>query len=261
MLMKRMGVFFSYVVVFCLLSAFSFTTGFSSGTAQASSNNEISVFLNGTKLAFDVKPYIKNGRTMVPFRKIFESLGVDISWNAASRTILAQNYTTEIFIEISKSHAYVNGYKIGLDVAAEINNGRTFVPLRFVSENTGAEVSWDGNTRSVYISYVNNKYNLVEKSYYRDLEFSVDRLDIKEGGKQIIVYGKTNLPDRVLSIEVYDDSRKFVSSLAAITGKEGDMYIFEAVIYTTSGFSPKNVLVKTFNDYKKQVKISEYMLQ
>jgi len=48
---------------------------------------------------------------MVPFRAIFEALGVDISWNGVNRTILATNDTTEIYIEIGKAFAYVNGYK------------------------------------------------------------------------------------------------------------------------------------------------------
>ena len=34
-----------------------------------------------------------------------------------------------------------------------IRNGRTFVPVRYVSEALGAEVFWDGGTRSVTVTY------------------------------------------------------------------------------------------------------------
>jgi len=115
------------------------------------SADEIKVFLNG----------VKNGRTMVPF------IGVDISWNGVNRTIFA----------------YVNGYKVNLDAEAEIVGGRTFVPLRFVSENAGADVSWDGARRTVYISYVNQVRDLGEKSYFRDLEFTVDGWESEADGK------------------------------------------------------------------------------
>jgi len=70
---------FSYLVVFCILIIFSFTGSFSFAVQNSyASADEIKVFLNGVEIKFDVAPYIKT-RTMVPFRAIFEALGVDIS--------------------------------------------------------------------------------------------------------------------------------------------------------------------------------------
>lgn len=37
-------------------------------------------YLNGSKLYFDVAPYIKNGSTMLPFRVIAELLGFKVDW-------------------------------------------------------------------------------------------------------------------------------------------------------------------------------------
>jgi hypothetical protein len=42
-------------------------------------------------------------------------------------------------------------YALGMDVPAVISNGRTMVPLRFISEFFGALVSWDSPTRSIEI--------------------------------------------------------------------------------------------------------------
>lgn len=259
MLMKRIMKFFSCVVVFSVLITF-YLTGDYSFAAQnnAASASQISVFLNGTKLKFDVNPYIKNGRTMVPFRSIFEALDVDIYWDGVNRSIMATNNTTQIFIEISKAHAFVNGYKVSLDVAAEIRDGRTFVPLRFVSENTGAEVTWDGNTKSVYISYADGTHTLGERAYFRDMEFTVDRLESKFEGKILTISGKTSLPDRTLIVELYDSSRKFSSGVAEVTGKDGEMNLYEVDIYVSSSFNPKYILIKTLNDYMKQIKMAQY---
>jgi hypothetical protein len=254
--MKKSRKVFCYVLIFSLCAC----ANFSIHSFAAAGENNVSVYLNGAKLKFDVEPYIKKGRTMVPFRKIFESLGVDVSWNGANKTILANNSSTDIFIQISKPQAVVNGFKTDLDVAAEIIEGRTFVPLRFVSENTGAEVNWDDNTKTVYISYVFDKYKLGETSYYRDLEFSINNVDIGSDGKIITIVGKTNLPEKFLLIEAFDESKRHETGLITITGQDGDKYRFESNLYLTKSFKPKIVVIKTTNEFNKQIKISEYNL-
>jgi len=227
----------------------------------AADNKSISVYLNDSKLQFDVEPYIKEGRTMVPFRKIFESLGVDISWNGANRTISASNNSTNIFIQISNKQAVVNGIKTDLDVAAEIKNGRTFVPLRFVSENTGAEVNWDSKTKTVHISYVSDVHKLGDVTRYKDLEFSINNVDVSREGKLITVVGKTNLPDKLLIIEVFDDSGRYEMGFINITGQDGSKHRFESNIYLTSSLTPKSIIIKTTNESNKPIKISEYNLK
>ncbi|HEY9061343.1 MAG TPA: copper amine oxidase N-terminal domain-containing protein [Pseudobacteroides sp.] len=254
--MKKCRKFLCYM----LISSLFFCTNFSPQTSQAAAKNDISVYLNGSKLKFDVQPYIKKGRTMVPFRKIFESFGVDISWNAASKTILANNSHTDIFLQINKTEALVNGFKTELDVAAEIIEGRTFVPLRFVSENTGAEVNWDGSSKTVYISYVFEKHKLGETSHYKDLEFSINNVDIVSDGKIITIVGKTNLPEKFLLIEAFDESGRYETGLISITGQQEDKYRFESNLYLTKPFKPKTIVVKTTSDANKQIKISEYNL-
>jgi len=47
---------------------------------------------------------------------------------------------------IGQPTAMVNGNLVALDVAPEILNGRTMVPLRFVVETLGYQVEWLGNT-------------------------------------------------------------------------------------------------------------------
>jgi len=52
---------------------------------------------------------------------------------------------------IGLPEAYVNGVRVYLQVPPTIKNGRTFVPVRFVSESLKSEVKWDGDTRSVTV--------------------------------------------------------------------------------------------------------------
>lgn len=108
------------------------------------------VILDGTQLSFDVPPIIDQGRTLVPLRGIFEALGADLNWDQNTQTVTATKAGTEIRLVIG-GQAYKNGQPIKLDVPAQITNGRTLIPLRFVSEALGASVDWNGTTQTVTI--------------------------------------------------------------------------------------------------------------
>lgn len=112
----------------------------------------IQVEVNGQMLSFSVPPMQMNGRTMVPLRGIFESLGAQVNWNANSRMITATRDTDEVQLGIGNRQATVNGQVVNLDVPAMILRGSTMVPLRFVSEALGANVQWFEATQTVSIT-------------------------------------------------------------------------------------------------------------
>lgn len=109
------------------------------------------VLLDGQELSFEVNPVIENGRTLVPFRAIFEALEVKVNWNQETKEVEAIKDDLQISLIIGQSLAKVNEQDILLDVAPKIIEDRTMVPLRFVSENLGAEVSWGGSKKIIYI--------------------------------------------------------------------------------------------------------------
>lgn len=120
--------------------------------AEASS---VTILKNGEELALDVNAYIKNDRTMVPLRGVFEACGASVAWDDETKTAFitkaSGEETTFIFLQADSDAAFVNSEKITLDTPAEIVNDRTMVPLRFIMEQLGAEVSWDGESRTVSI--------------------------------------------------------------------------------------------------------------
>jgi len=99
------------------------------------------------------KPIIQNGRTLLPIRTLFESIGGIVEWNTKEKkiTIILNGHSINLWI--SKAEAIVDGSKKTLDVAPFIINGRTYLPLRFISENLGASVNWDPTTRTITIYY------------------------------------------------------------------------------------------------------------
>ena len=109
------------------------------------------VILNGQALTFDSPPVTEQGRTLVPLRAIFEALGASVKWDAPTHIITATKNSTRIKLIIGDK-AYKNGQEINIDVPAKIIDGRTMVPLRFVSESLGCQVSYDSAAQTITIS-------------------------------------------------------------------------------------------------------------
>lgn len=126
------------------------------------SENDVIVNLDGEKLEFDVSPIIENGRTMVPFRKIFEELGCSVSYlnDEEGMLVSARHGGDLIRLRIGEYNMTVNGEKRELEVAPEIVDSRTLVPLRAVSEALECNVKWNGNTRTVDIASKQGQYKI-----------------------------------------------------------------------------------------------------
>ena len=133
-----------------LLLAFLLLAGMMAVPAMAA--EDVKVYLFGEKLEFDVPAQIVNGRTMVPVRKIFESLGYTVEWDKNTKTATATGTERTIRITIGENAMYVNDEAKALDVPACIIHSRTLVPARAIAEASGYNVDWDGDTRSVFIT-------------------------------------------------------------------------------------------------------------
>jgi len=66
----------------------------------------------------------------------------------------------EIILTIGSNIILVNGDPITYDVAPVITAGRTFLPIRIIAENLGAEVLWDEPAQRVVISKDNTVIEL-----------------------------------------------------------------------------------------------------
>ena len=99
----------------------------------------------------DVAPYIKNSRTLVPIRFVTEALNSSVYWLPETRQVRIVDGPKEIFLTIDSTRVTIGSTVYTMDVPPQIVNGRTFVPLRFVSENLGAAVEWNGELREITI--------------------------------------------------------------------------------------------------------------
>jgi len=113
---------------------------------------EIQVIFNEVPIEFDTPPQIINGRTMVPVRAIFEALGAQVEWDQDSQTITAnreEGYTVRL--TVGSTSFYINNEMQSMDIAPQIINGRTLVPVRYVALATGHRVEWDAVSGKVII--------------------------------------------------------------------------------------------------------------
>ncbi|WP_239628367.1 copper amine oxidase N-terminal domain-containing protein [Paenibacillus sp. H1-7] len=117
---------------------------------------EINMFMDDSEdiYADSVKPYNRNGVVMVPARFVVEQLDADVTWDAATQqvSIVDSINGTVIKLNIGSKQASVNGMIKPLEAEAELTNGSTFVPVRFIAENMGAVVSWDQELQMVTIT-------------------------------------------------------------------------------------------------------------
>lgn len=121
-------------------------------TAGALAASDISVTVDGRALTFDQPPLMQDGRVLVPLRGIFEALGAEVQWEAATRTVRARSQKSQMVLPLGSRTATVDGRTVNLDVPASVVGGRTVVPLRFVAEALGAQVLWEGAARTVTIA-------------------------------------------------------------------------------------------------------------
>ncbi|MGM0395985.1 MAG: copper amine oxidase N-terminal domain-containing protein [Bacillota bacterium] len=115
-------------------------------------SEEIRVIIDGKQVEFDVAPRISGGRTLVPMRAIFEEFGLEVSWNEAERTVTGEGEGLNVQFVIDSNLATVNGLVHTLDVPAMIIEGRTMVPLRFLSESLGYNVVWIEDSQLILLS-------------------------------------------------------------------------------------------------------------
>lgn len=151
--MKKVMIFlFILTISFNLLSI----DVFANPTKTTNQPTPIKVKLNDKYLSFDVDPIIENGRTLVPMRAIFEYLGSKVDWYPETQTVIGYRDNMFIKLQIGNKTVYKNGKGYKIEAAPIIKDGRTLVPIRFISQSFGLVVDWDDENRTVLLNYDND---------------------------------------------------------------------------------------------------------
>ncbi|WEK55755.1 MAG: N-acetylmuramoyl-L-alanine amidase family protein [Candidatus Cohnella colombiensis] len=111
------------------------------------------LILDGVELYPSAPPTLIEKTTMVPIRIITESLGYDVDFNNSNKEIKVTDGKKTIVMTLNQQTAYIDGqakemYKPAT-LAKDVNSA--LVPLRFVGEALGVNVSWDNVSKAVFM--------------------------------------------------------------------------------------------------------------
>jgi len=140
------------VYTMLLLSFLVYVTSGSDFNIEYTKSSNIRVFIERRQVAFDVNPLIVDGRTLVPMRAVFEAFGLEVKWDDISRTAEGISPDKNFKFVIGSNKVLVDGQEKSIDVPAAIIGGRTLIPLRFLSENMGYNVVWNGDAKLILLS-------------------------------------------------------------------------------------------------------------
>jgi len=180
--------------------------------------------LNGSYQVMDAAPYIKNSRTYMPIRYVGYAMGLtdaQIQWYEATRTVILTKGSTTVVLVIGSNTMFVNGVARTLDVAPEISNSRTCLPIAWVAAAFGHTAAWNGATQQVTIAGV----TIPSSGSDEDAELKLSRtsltLEPEEDATITGTLGSVDIEDvewditgdEVVSVEVDIDGDSFEATI------------------------------------------------
>lgn len=234
-------------------------------------DDNVSVRINGELIESNDKNYIVNDRVFVLARDVAESLGAIVEWQNATKEVTMRLDNQIISFNIDSFTADVDGEIKVMDTMPFLKNERTYVPVRFLSENLGFSVQWDGIDRIVDISsddtLISRSDLDVQHSYTKEDLLWLSRIvQVETGGSTIdmklavanVVLNRVasnifpnNIHDVIFEIDVYIQfppahRESFVTLIpselsieAARRAFEGENNISDCLYFNNSPFKTK----------------------
>ncbi|MCL1842191.1 MAG: N-acetylmuramoyl-L-alanine amidase family protein [Defluviitaleaceae bacterium] len=100
-------------------------------------------------------PILVEGRTLVPFREVFQRVGGTVGWHGGHRQVSLFFGDNVLVMTIDETTANLNGNFIEMDTPPIIYNDRTMIPLRFPAEIFDFDVDWDDIQRAAIVNSPN----------------------------------------------------------------------------------------------------------
>lgn len=203
------------------------------------------ILINGEELKVDVEPVNIDGRILIPLRSVGEALQCEVFWNNTNKAVSmsdGNNFyllwinrdTLFSFTGLTMSKGYVS------DVAPQLINEKTMIPIRCIAELMGATVDWIGETKTVTIDYTPNPTEYAKDlaevgSYVIDI-LGQDGYDIYKDyftKREYVVKAEIELEDnKIIKLDLFPYiAPKTVENFIKIAnGKLYDNTIFHRVI-------------------------------
>lgn len=121
--------------------------------------NTPSIFVNSKVVKTEIPPILKNGVILVPVKTISELPNTTISWDNTTKTATVVDKTTlrTSTFKLNSKYVVIQKEHKEIPVPVSIVDGRVLVPLRVISEASGAVVVWEQQKHTVYIAKATNQ--------------------------------------------------------------------------------------------------------
>lgn len=144
----------------------------------------------GDRLEFadGAEPIIIDNRLMLPLRAVSEALDATVYWFNDDKRIQIVRYDALLSLQIGNNmmgrYRITDGKaslidNVEMDVAATIQNDRTYVPVRAISEAFSADIQWDNPNRTATI---------IPKAVTEN-QLSLKEINVQPEGTLCSVYG------------------------------------------------------------------------
>ena len=161
--------------------------------APEAAESAIAVQLDGKDLTFtDAIPQVKDERTFLPFRAVFEAMGAEVSYDAATNQVSATRDGTTVTMTLDSTEATVTTGDVtttlAMDVAPYAAQNRTYVPVRFAAQAFGCAVGWDQDDSTVILvdtqklledAKADNTYTYLDKYLAYNEQFMTGNWEMK----------------------------------------------------------------------------------
>lgn len=146
--------------------------------AKKDAKETVKVTVNGKELELENPAIIKANRTFIPVRKLVESSGAKIEWNAKDKAFTITKGEKVMTLTIGSTDMVVNGKAQKLEAAPFISDNFSYLPLRVICEEIlGYKVEWKAETKEVILTSQESKKEEVKEKIEEKAE------EVKENAK------------------------------------------------------------------------------
>ncbi|AEI42073.1 copper amine oxidase N-terminal domain-containing protein [Paenibacillus mucilaginosus] len=110
------------------------------------------LMIDDKTVVMDTAPYMSGTHTYIPLRYLAEAIGAEVKWEEAARTIRVMTGGNTATFWIDKDYMELNGEPQAIGSPVMMKDGRTQVPLRFITELLGWDVKWNESDWSITLT-------------------------------------------------------------------------------------------------------------
>ncbi|KGR75348.1 copper amine oxidase N-terminal domain-containing protein [Ureibacillus sinduriensis] len=186
--------------------------------------NNVTIVVNGKKVTFNAPIVNKSGSLFLPMRDFYEIIGATVNWDKKTLTASAVKDGSKVDVTLNSKKAKVNGTTVSVSVAPFIYKNRTYVPIRFLSENFGGDVIWNSKSQRVDIAFDDKPQNDSEMSdpYY----LHINNKRIIMGDPILSKLGRSYIPAQYFHENLENSSGKWISDQQFELQISGLIFVF-----------------------------------